>query len=164
MHDEKARAVLLLSGRDRKGLVAGVSDFVYLYGGNILHADQHADEEEGLFLQRVEWELGGFSIPRDKIAESFRPVAERLGFAWELRFSDGVPRLALLASKLPHCLYDLDEGPIIEQDVFRVSHRDSVTDLVRKGRELEKVVLARAIDLHLRHRVIVYGNKTVVFD
>jgi formyltetrahydrofolate hydrolase len=43
MHDEKARAVLLLSGRGRKGLVAGVSDFVYLYGGNILHADQHAD-------------------------------------------------------------------------------------------------------------------------
>lgn len=58
----------------------------------------------------------------------------------------------------------LDEGPIIEQDVARVSHRDSVTDLVRKGRELEKVVLARAIDLHLRHRVVVYGNKTVVFD
>jgi formyltetrahydrofolate deformylase len=59
---------------------------------------------------------------------------------------------------------ELDQGPIIEQDVARVSHRDSVNDLVRKGRDLEKVVLARAVDLHLRNRVIVYGNKTVVFD
>jgi formyltetrahydrofolate deformylase len=59
---------------------------------------------------------------------------------------------------------DLDEGPIIEQDVARVSHRDSVEDLVRKGRDLEKVVLARAVSLHLRHGVLVYGNKTVVFE
>ena len=59
---------------------------------------------------------------------------------------------------------ELDQGPIIEQDVARVSHRDSVEDLLRKGRDLEKVVLARAVDLHLRHGVLVYGNKTVVFD
>ncbi len=58
----------------------------------------------------------------------------------------------------------LDQGPIIEQDVVRVSHRDSVEDLVRKGRDLEKLVLARAVDLHLRNRIVVYGNKTVVFD
>jgi formyltetrahydrofolate deformylase len=59
---------------------------------------------------------------------------------------------------------DLDEGPIIEQDVVRVSHRDSVDDLVLKGRDLEKTVLARAVRLHLSDRVLVYGNKTVVFD
>jgi formyltetrahydrofolate deformylase len=59
---------------------------------------------------------------------------------------------------------DLDEGPIIEQDVVRVSHRDSVEDLMRKGKDLEKVVLARAVSLHLRHSILVYGNKTVVFD
>jgi formyltetrahydrofolate deformylase len=59
---------------------------------------------------------------------------------------------------------DLDEGPIIEQDVARVSHRDSVDDLIRKGRDLEKVVLARSVELHLRHGVLVYGNKTVVFE
>lgn len=58
----------------------------------------------------------------------------------------------------------LDEGPIIEQDVVRCSHRDSVEDLVRKGRDLEKVVLARAVRWHLDDRVLVYGNKTVVFD
>lgn len=58
---------------------------------------------------------------------------------------------------------DLDAGPIIEQDVVRVSHRDSVTDLIRKGKDLERVVLARAVRLHLRHQVLVYGNRTVVF-
>jgi formyltetrahydrofolate deformylase len=58
----------------------------------------------------------------------------------------------------------LDEGPIIEQDVIRVSHRDSVDDMVRKGRDLEKVVLARAVRWHLEDRILVYGNKTVVFD
>jgi formyltetrahydrofolate deformylase len=59
---------------------------------------------------------------------------------------------------------ELDEGPIIEQDVVRVSHRDSVEDLVRKGRDLEMIVLARAVRAHLAHRVLVYGRKTVVFD
>jgi formyltetrahydrofolate deformylase len=58
----------------------------------------------------------------------------------------------------------LDEGPIIEQDVVRCSHRDSIDDLVRKGRDLEKVVLARAVRWHLDDRVLIYGNKTVVFD
>ncbi|HET9954266.1 MAG TPA: formyltetrahydrofolate deformylase [Polyangiaceae bacterium] len=58
----------------------------------------------------------------------------------------------------------LDEGPIIEQDVVRASHRDSVDDLVRKGRDLEKVVLARAVRAHLNDRVLIYGNKTVVFE
>lgn len=58
----------------------------------------------------------------------------------------------------------LDEGPIIEQDVVRCSHRDSVQDLVRKGRDLEKVVLARAVRWHLEDRILVYDNKTVVFS
>jgi formyltetrahydrofolate deformylase len=58
----------------------------------------------------------------------------------------------------------LDDGPIIEQDVVRVSHRDSVQDLIQKGRDLEKIVLSRAVRWHLENRVIVYGNKTVVFE
>jgi formyltetrahydrofolate deformylase len=280
-------AVLLISCADQKGIVAAVSDFLYRNGGNIVHADQHTDHEEGVFLQRVEWEIDGFAVGREAIAEAFRPVAERFSMQWSLRFSDETPRVALLVSKMHHCLYDLlarwrlgelrceipvvisnhddaapiaadfgvvfrhlpvtpvtreaqeaeiaslieenavdvivmarymqvltdgfvtrypnhiinihhsflpafagarpyhqahergvkiigatahyatpelDQGPIIDQDVVRVSHRDSVEDLIRKGRDLEKVVLARAVDLHLRHRVLVYGNKTVVFD
>jgi formyltetrahydrofolate deformylase len=59
---------------------------------------------------------------------------------------------------------DLDAGPIIEQDVVRVTHRDEVSDLVRKGKDLERVVLARAVRSHLLNRVLVYGNRTVVFE
>lgn len=287
MPRQPVTAVLLISCRDQKGLVAAVSDFLYRNNGNITHADQHTDREENVFLQRVEWELEGFAIPRDDIASAFQPIAVRFGMEWTLRFSDYVPRLAILVSKLPHCLYDvlarwrlgefeaeiplvisnhedarpivegfalryevlsvtpeakreqehriaalidaervdlvilarymqilsdefvsrypnriinihhsflpafagarpyhqahergvkiigatahyatrdLDQGPIIDQDVTRVSHRDSVDDLVRKGRDLEKIVLARAVDLHLRNRIVVYGNKTVIFD
>ena len=58
----------------------------------------------------------------------------------------------------------LDEGPIIEQDVVRVSHRDTVEDMLRKGRDLEKIVLERAVRWHLENRVLVYQNKTVVFS
>jgi formyltetrahydrofolate deformylase len=70
----------------------------------------------------------------------------------------------LIGATAHYVTEDLDEGPIIEQDVARISHRDAVEDLVRKGRDLEKVVLARAVRLHLEDRVLVYGNKTVVFD
>ena len=57
----------------------------------------------------------------------------------------------------------LDAGPIIEQDIVRVSHRDEVADLIRKGKDLERVVLARGVRLHLQNRILVYGNRTVVF-
>jgi formyltetrahydrofolate deformylase len=287
MPDLPITATLLISCRDQKGLVAAVSDFLYRNDGNIIHADQHTDTEEAVFLQRVEWELDGFAVPREGIEAAFRPIADRFGMTWRLRFSDEVPRVAVFVSKLAHCLYDilarwrmgeyrasvpliisnhednrevadgfgvpfhylrvtartkvereaaavkllqaesidlvvlarymqvltpefvaryqgriinihhsflpafagarpyhqahergvkiigatahyvtpdLDQGPIIAQDVAQVSHRDSVDDLVRKGRDLERLVLARAVDLHLRNRIVVYGNKTVVFD
>lgn len=287
MPDVSVRAILLASCHDQRGIVAAVSDFVYRNGGNILDFDQHTDVDDGTFLQRLSWDLGGFAIPRAGIAEAFRPIADRFGMAFEVRFSDHVPRLTIFVSKLDHCLFDLlwrhrigelradvpfvignhpdlrsvaegfgipffvhsftpetkaaeesamlrrlreanvelivlarymqvlgpaivlayprrminihhsflpafsgarpyqrayergvkvigatahyvtqdlDEGPIIEQDVARVSHRDAVADLILKGRDLEKVVLARAVNLHLSHGVLVYGNKTVVFD
>lgn len=59
---------------------------------------------------------------------------------------------------------ELDAGPIIEQDTIRVSHRDSLKDLIRKGQDLEKVVLSRAVRWHLERKILVYNNKTVVFD
>ncbi len=58
----------------------------------------------------------------------------------------------------------LDDGPIIEQDVVRISHRDQLEDLIQKGADLEKIVLSRAVRWHIDNRVLVYGNKTVVFD
>jgi formyltetrahydrofolate deformylase len=59
---------------------------------------------------------------------------------------------------------ELDNGPIIEQDVVRISHRDQVEDLIRKGRDLERTVLSRGVSWHLEHRILCYGNKTVIFD
>jgi len=58
----------------------------------------------------------------------------------------------------------LDDGPIIEQDVIRISHRDQLEDLLQKGRDLEKLVLSRAVRWYTDHRILTYGNKTVVFD
>jgi len=59
---------------------------------------------------------------------------------------------------------ELDEGPIISQDIIRISHKDSVKDLVRKGRDLEKLVLARALHFHFEHRVLARGRKTIIFE
>ncbi|SOD72669.1 formyltetrahydrofolate deformylase [Jatrophihabitans sp. GAS493] len=279
-------AVLLLSCPDQRGLVAAVADFVLRHGGNVVHAEQHVDREAGVFFQRVEFDLDGGDLARDEVAPAFAEVARRFQMNVAVRFTDERPRIALLASKQPHCLADLlarwradelpaevvavisnhedhaalahfsgapfhylpvtpptkaqqerqilqvlaeadvelvvlarymqvlgpplldaypariinihhsflpafvgarpyhqaqtrgvkiigatahyasadlDEGPIIAQDVEAVSHRDSVSDLVRKGRDLETVVLARAVRAHLEHRTLVFGNKTIVF-
>lgn len=279
-------ATLLISCPDRRGLVAKIANFVYANGGNIVHADQHTDFAQGLFLSRVEWQLEGFNLRREIIAPAFEAIAGPLNANWELHFSDDIPRIAIWVTKQDHCLLDLiwrqqakelpakiplilsnhdnlrgiaeqfgidyhhvpitqgtkaeaearqleilrhykidlvvlakylqilstdfierfpkiinihhsflpafpganpyhrafergvkiigatahyatadlDEGPIIEQDVVRVSHRDSTEDLIRKGKDLERVVLARAVRLHLQHRALVYGNRTVVFS
>jgi formyltetrahydrofolate deformylase len=69
----------------------------------------------------------------------------------------------LIGATAHYATTDLDEGPIIEQDVARTTHRDSIADLVRKGRDLERTVLARAVRWHLEDRILVFGNKTVVF-
>ncbi|MBI1941232.1 MAG: formyltetrahydrofolate deformylase [Acidobacteria bacterium] len=287
MRSSPSTAVLLISCPDRRGLVARISDFVYRHEGNILHSDEHIDEEAGLFLMRIEWDLEGFGIARDGIQSAFEPLARELGLDWQLRFSDEIPKGAIFVSKVDHCLYDLlfrhragelraefpviisnhpdlqhlaeyfgidfrvfpvsketksaqetaildelarrridfivlarymqiltegfvehyrnrvinihhsflpafvgpkpyhqahrrgvkligatshyvtadlDAGPIIAQDVTHISHRDSVEDLIRKGRDLEKLVLARAVRAHLENRVLVYNNKTVIFD
>ncbi len=70
----------------------------------------------------------------------------------------------LIGATAHYATKDLDEGPIIEQDVIRASHRDTVAELVRKGADVERNVLSRAVRWHLDDRVLVYGNKTVVFS
>ena len=281
-----ATAVLLLSCPDQRGVVASVADFIAQHGGNIVHAEQHTDDVEKVFFQRVEFELDGFGLGRDEILTAFASVSARYSMTVDLKFTDTLPRVGILASKQSHCLFDLlsrwrsgelpaeivvvidnhpdhadlvrhmgvpyvhlpvtpqtkvdqeravldqlrahsvdlvvlarymqilsplvvdayrsriinihhsflpafiganpyrqahdrgvkiigatahyvteelDEGPILDQEITRVSHRDSVADLTRKGRDLETIVLARAVRAHLEHRVLVYGRKTVVF-
>jgi formyltetrahydrofolate deformylase len=283
----KNTAILLLSCPDRKGLVAAISDFVFRHNGNILHADEHADEESSLFLMRVEFDPADFDIDLADFTKHFAPIAEKFEMQWRLARSSYRPKMVILVSKYDHCLVDLlyrhksgeltceiplvisnhpdnkpiaefyripyvtvpvpkdhkpeaeekilgllkqhdpdfivlarymqilsndfvnqyphriinihhsflpafvgakpyhqafargvkligatshyvtevlDDGPIIEQDVVRISHRDSLEDLLQKGRDLEKAVLSRAVRWHIENRVLLYGNKTVVFD
>src|SRR5882724_10983707 len=288
----KNSAILLISCPDRKGEVATIADFVYRHGGNILHADEHADEESGLFLMRVEFDPKDFDIDLSQkdlaaFGKHFSPIAKDFKMQWRLAQSSQRQRMIILVSKYDHCLVDLlyrhksgelacdipliisnhsdnqpiaefycipyitvpvpkdnkceaeqkildllkqhspdfivlarymqilsndfvnqyphriinihhsflpafigakpyhqafargvkligatshyvtevlDDGPIIEQDVVRISHRDSLDDLIQKGRDLEKVVLSRAVRWHIENRVLLYGNKTVVFE
>ncbi len=283
----KNTAILLISCPDRKGLVATIADFVFRHNGNILHADEHADEESGLFLMRVEFDPAQFDIDLARFSEHFTPIAQKHEMTWRLAQSSSRPKMAILVSKYDHCLVDLlyrhksgelhceipviianhsdsratsefygipfcvvptpkddkpgaeqrilallgqyspdfivlarymqilsskfvseypqciinihhsflpafvgakpyhqafergvkligasshyvtdvlDDGPIIEQDVVRISHRDSLDDLLQKGRDLEKAVLSRAVRWHLENRVLLYGKKTVVFS
>ena len=76
-------------------------------------------------------------------------------------FERGVKRIGATAHYVTEVL---DDGPIIEQDVIRITHRDSVDDLVQKGRDVEKAVLSRAVRWHCEHKILVSGNKTFVFD
>ena len=107
---------------------------------------------------------GGFlealGVPVINIHHSFLPAFAG-GRPYHQAHARGVK---LIGATAHYATPDLDEGPIIHQDVTRVTHRHGVIDLIRKGRDLERAVLAQAVRWHLQGRVLVYGNKTVVFD
>lgn len=104
--------------------------------------------------------LEGAGCPIINIHHSFLPA-----FVGERPYHRAHERGVKLTGATAHYVTaELDAGPIIEQDVVRISHADSVEDMIRKGRDLEKIVLARAVRLHLDDRVLVYSNKTVVFS
>ncbi len=104
--------------------------------------------------------LKAFARPVINIHHSFLPA-----FAGGRPYHQAHERgVKLIGATAHYATPVLDDGPIIQQDVARVTHRHSVEDLIRKGRDLEKVVLAQAVQWHLGNRVLVYGNKTVVFD
>ncbi len=104
--------------------------------------------------------LAEFGAPVINIHHSFLPAFAG-GRPYHQAHARGVK---LIGATAHYATRDLDEGPIIHQDVGRVTHRHGVEDLVRKGRDLERGVLAQAVRWHLEARVLVYGNKTVVFD
>ena len=137
---------------------------------------KRAQEEEELDLlaeQRIDLVVLAryMQILTDEFIERFGHPIINIHHSFLPAFSGGRPyhqaneRGVKLAGATAHyATLDLDEGPIIEQDVIRCSHRDGVPDLVRKGRDLERAVLSRAVRWHLEDRVLVYGNKTVVFS
>jgi len=104
--------------------------------------------------------LDAFGRPVINIHHSFLPAFAG-GRPYQQAHERGVK---LIGATAHYATRELDDGPIIQQDVARVTHRHSVADLVRKGRDLEKMVLAQAVRWHLENRVLVYGRKTVVFD
>jgi formyltetrahydrofolate deformylase len=99
-------------------------------------------------------------IPMINIHHSFLPAFAG-GRPYHQAYARGVK---IIGATAHYVTADLDQGPIIAQDVARISHRHTVAELVRKGQDLEQVVCAQAIRWHLEHRVLVYKNKTVVFD
>jgi formyltetrahydrofolate deformylase len=103
----KNTAILLLSCPDQKGVVATIADFVFRHNGNILHADEHADEDSNLFLMRVEFDPADFDIQLPDFASHFRPIAERFHMTWRLAQSAYRQKMAILVSKYDHCLVDL---------------------------------------------------------
>ena len=117
----KNTAVLLIDCPDRKGIVAAIANFLYLHGAHILHADQHQDNQLQLFFMRVEFALEGFDVEPSRFAGEFQPLAEFYGVPpYQAAFRRGVK---LIGATSHYVTSVLDEGPIIEQDVTRVSHR-----------------------------------------
>ncbi len=104
--------------------------------------------------------LDRFDRPVINIHHSFLPAFSG-GRPYHQAYERGVK---LIGATAHYATRDLDEGPIIAQDAIRASHRHSVADLVRKGRDVERTTLSRAVRCHLENRVLVHGNKTVVFE
>jgi len=100
-----------------------------------------------------------FSNKIINIHHSFLP-AFKGGNPYKQAYERGVK---IIGATSHYVTNDLDEGPIIEQDIMRISHNDSIKDLIRKGRDLERLVLARALLLHSQYKILVYGKKTIVF-
>lgn len=101
------RAILLISCKDQKGITATVTQFIFQNQGNIIHADQHIDEQSNTFFMRVEWSLDGFKLKRPQIPPAFAKIAETFHMSWKLSFSDEKARVAIFAGKHLHCLHDL---------------------------------------------------------
>ena len=153
--------ILQLICPDRPGLVSALSSWIFKNSGNIRHADHHTDEGASLFLSRLEWNLDGFQIPRDAINAEIQDLANSLGGkpyhrAWKC----GVK---LIGATAHYVTDELDDGPIIDQAIAHISHRDEVEDLIRKGRDIERIALARALRFHLRRQVMVYEGRTAIF-
>ena len=283
-------AILLLHCPDKQGIITEITKFITDNNGNIVYVDQYVDSLDGMFFMRLEWELGNFTIPREKLKDYIQTLyAQRYDMTFSLHFSDVKPRMAIFVSKMSHCLYDLfarykagewnveipciisnhedlryvaeqfgipyhvwsinkdhsnkaeveqaemellkkekvtfivlarymqivsekliseyphhiinihhsflpafigakpyhqawergvkiigatshyvtmelDAGPIIEQDVVRITHKDTPESLVLKGRDLEKIVLSRAVTKHIERKILTYNNKTIIFS
>lgn len=137
MKAERPTAILLIQCRDAQGLVAAVTGFLLRLSGNVVDLDEHVDREGGMFFMRVEWELEGFALEKAAIGPAFASqVADPLGMRWSLHFTDEVPRIAVLVSRLPHCLYDIlsrcDSGEWNAEIPFILSNHPELEPVARR--------------------------------
>jgi formyltetrahydrofolate deformylase len=100
-------AVLLLHCPDAKGIVYRVAQFLYVLGGNILHAEQHQEELDNRFFMRVRFDRGDMGVEREAIAQALAPIAREFQMETRLGFAEDRKRIAVMVSKYDHCLYDL---------------------------------------------------------
>ncbi len=101
-------AKLLLHCPDKPGILAEVTDFITVNKGNIIYLDQYVDHVENIFFMRIEWELMDFLVPQEKIEDYFATLyAQKYEMNFRLYFSDTKPRMAIIVSKMSHCLFDL---------------------------------------------------------
>lgn len=282
------KITILIHCKDRRNIIASITNFIAEKEGNIVYIDQHVDREQNIFFMRLESEFITDDFSTEVFKKSFEiNLADKFDMKWRIYSSEIKPKMALLVSKYDHCLYDLlgrynsgelhleipfiisnhtelkpiadsfnipfyhipvtkdnkeeaekkqlellekhqinfivlarymqiispklivkypnkiinihhsflpafvgakpyhsaykrgvkiigatshyvteelDAGPIIDQGVTHVSHSHSIEDLISKGRDLEKIVLANAVKLHINRKVMVYNNKTVIFS
>ena len=101
-------AIIRIHCPDQRGIVARVTDFIHRNNGNIVALDQHTDREESRFFMRIEWELDGLALTQVQIEPAFQhAIATPCQMNWKINFSDRKPRMAIMVSKMSHCLYDL---------------------------------------------------------
>ena len=99
---------LLINCPDHRGVIAAVSSFIALHNGNITSADQHvSDSPDGTFFMRMEIESQGFGLDRNEFDAAFAPLARQHGMSWRVSYTDRPKRMAILVSKLDHCLIDM---------------------------------------------------------
>ncbi|MDF1824888.1 MAG: formyltetrahydrofolate deformylase [Verrucomicrobiales bacterium] len=136
LSSDSPSAILSISCPDQPGIVAAVSDFLFQNNGNIVDVDQHVDKEFGVFFMRVEWEIGGFAVPRDEIASAIASLVERFSMNWSLYFSDVKVRVALFVTKDNHCFYDLlsrhESGELAMDIPLIVSNREDLKPVAER--------------------------------
>jgi len=103
----KRTAIQLINCPDRKGIVSTVAGFLYEHGANILHADQHGDDESSLFFMRVEWALEDFDLDEASLKEKLGSIAAQFSMTRQIEYSNRVPIVAIFVSSQAHCLADL---------------------------------------------------------
>ena len=138
---------------EKKGVENAQLDILRMYKTDLIIMARYTQLLSSDFLQSIR-------VPVINIHHSFLPAFPG-GRPYHQAYARGVK---LIGATAHYATPDPDKGPIIAQDVVRISHRDTVADLIAKGRDLEQMVLAQAVRLHLENRVLVYNNKTVVFD